>query len=74
MHILLGLSVALLAGLGLTRLVRLFKLPDVLFSVLIYDLIGPSLTRMALLKAGEIEESGAVSARGEKIHFRWRQR
>ena len=45
-----------------------------LFSVLIYELIGPSLTRMALVKAGEIEESGAVSARGEKIHFQWRQR
>ena len=45
-----------------------------LFSVLIYELVGPSLTRMALLKAGEIEESGAVSARGEKIHFHWRQR
>ena len=29
MQILLSLSVALLAGLGLTRLVRLFKLPDV---------------------------------------------
>ena len=45
-----------------------------LFSVLVYELIGPSLTRMALVKAGEIEESGAVSARGEKIHFHWRQR
>jgi Kef-type K+ transport system membrane component KefB len=45
-----------------------------LFSVLIYELVGPSLTRMALLKAGEIEESGAVSARGEKLHFHWRQK
>ncbi len=35
----------------------------VLFSVLIYELIGPSLTKMALLKAGEIKPEGAVSAR-----------
>ncbi len=45
-----------------------------LFSVLIYELVGPSLTREALKKAGEITEGGAVSARGEVIHFHWRQR
>jgi len=45
-----------------------------LFSVLIYELIGPSLTREALKKAGEIKEDGATSARGEIIHFHWRQR
>ena len=27
----------------------------ILLSVLIYELVGPSLTRMALIKAGEIE-------------------
>ena len=45
-----------------------------LFSVLVYELVGPYLTRVALLKAGEIHEEGATSARGEIIHFHWRQR
>lgn len=35
----------------------------VLFSVLIYELFGPFLTKIALLKAGEIKPEGAVSAR-----------
>lgn len=34
-----------------------------LFSVLIYELVGPFLTKVALLKAGEIQPEGAVSAR-----------
>jgi len=34
-----------------------------LFSVLIYELVGPYLTKISLLKAGEIEPEGAVSAR-----------
>ncbi len=36
-----------------------------LFAVLIYELVGPFLTKMALLKAGEINPDNAVSARGE---------
>ena len=39
-----------------------------LFSVLIYELIGPYLTKISLMKAGEIEPEGKVSARGEKVH------
>lgn len=39
-----------------------------LFSVLIYELVGPYLTKISLMKAGEIEPEGKVSARGEKIH------
>lgn len=35
----------------------------VLFSVLIYELIGPYLTKVSLTKAGEIQPEGAVSAR-----------
>jgi len=35
-----------------------------LFSVLIYELVGPYLTKIALLKAGEIEPEGKSSARG----------
>lgn len=34
-----------------------------LFSVLIYELVGPYLTKISLLKAGEIQPEGAVSAR-----------
>lgn len=37
----------------------------VLFSVLVYELVGPALTKMALTKAGEIIP-GARSARGKK--------
>ena len=36
-----------------------------LFSVLIYELVGPYLTKQALLKAGEIRPEGKVSARDE---------
>ena len=34
-----------------------------LFSVLIYELVGPFLTKVALTKAGEIDEGGITSAR-----------
>jgi len=34
-----------------------------LFSVLIYELVGPFLTKIALTKAGEIKPEGAISAR-----------
>ncbi len=34
-----------------------------LFAVLIYELVGPALTKISLLKAGEIDPEGAVSAR-----------
>jgi Kef-type K+ transport system membrane component KefB len=37
-----------------------------LFSVLIYELVGPYLTKIALQKAGEITEEGKISARGKK--------
>jgi len=40
----------------------------ILFSVLVYELIGPFLTKEALLKAGEIQPEGATSARG-KLHW-----
>ena len=36
-----------------------------LFSVLIYELVGPLLTKVALIHAGEIEPEGKVSAREE---------
>lgn len=37
-----------------------------LFSVLIYELVGPYLTKISLMKAGEIQPEGKVSARGQK--------
>ncbi len=36
-----------------------------LFSVLVYELIGPFLTKLSLLKAGEIKPEEKVSARGK---------
>ena len=36
-----------------------------LFAVLIYELIGPTLTKIALTKAGDIKPEGKVSAREE---------
>jgi NhaP-type Na+/H+ or K+/H+ antiporter len=36
-----------------------------LFAVLIYELFGPLLTKIALMKAGEIDPEGATSARHE---------
>ena len=44
----------------------------VLFSVLVYELVGPTLTKHSLLKAGEIKPEGRVSARTEnkpQSHF-----
>ena len=38
---------------------------SVLFSVLVYELIGPSLTKRSLLAAGEIKPEGKTSAREE---------
>ena len=39
-----------------------------LFSVLVYELVGPFLTKLALTKAGEIDPEGKRSARG-KAHL-----
>ncbi len=38
-----------------------------LFAVLIYELIGPTLTKIALTKAGDIKPEGRTSSRGERI-------
>lgn len=40
----------------------------ILFAVLIYELVGPYLTKEALIKAGDVEPEGKRSARGEKVH------
>ena len=38
-----------------------------LFAVLIYELVGPMMTKMALLKAGDINPEERVSARHEHV-------
>ena len=38
-----------------------------LFAVLIYEIVGPFLTKIALTKAGDIKADGRVSAREEHI-------
>jgi len=35
----------------------------VLFSVLVYELVGPALTKRSLMRAGEIKSEGKTSAR-----------
>ncbi len=40
-----------------------------LFAVLIYELVGPALTKIALTKAGDIKPEGKTSARGETAHL-----
>ena len=36
-----------------------------LFAVLVYELVGPMLTKISLLKAGEIKPEEKTSARGK---------
>ena len=38
-----------------------------LFAVLIYEIIGPFLTKIALTKSGDIKEEGKTSSRGEVL-------
>jgi hypothetical protein len=38
-----------------------------LFAVLIYEIVGPFLTKVALTKAGDINPEGKVSSRGKLI-------
>ena len=52
----MALTAASLPGGGLTRNV-------VLFAVLIYELVGPAMTKRSLLAAGEIRPEGRTSAR-----------
>ncbi len=40
-----------------------------LFAVLVYELVGPLLTKIALTKAGDIRPEGKTSARGDLSHL-----
>ena len=76
----LGITLLPQAGVALGMAITATALADgalvrnvVLFSVLIYELVGPALTKGALLRAGEIRPEGKTSARvtnTEKPGFR----
>ncbi len=66
----LGITLLPQAGVALGMAMTAANLQDgalvrnvVLFSVLIYELVGPSLTKRSLLAAGEIKPDGKTSAR-----------
>ena len=68
----LGITLLPQAGVALGMAAEAAQLSDghmvrnvVLFSVLVYELVGPTLTRMALMAAGEIRPEGRTSARVE---------
>ena len=66
----LGITLLPQAGGALGMALTAATLPDgalvrnvVLFAVLVYELVGPAMTRRALMKAGEIDPEGRTSAR-----------
>ena len=68
----LGITLLPQAGVALGMSLNALSLGDdgvlvrniILFSVLIYELVGPMLTKIALQKAGEIKPEGKKSSRG----------
>ena len=69
----LGITLLPQAGVALGMALTAATLPDgvlarnvVLFAVLIYELVGPSLTKRSLIKVGDIRPEGRTSAR--KVH------
>ena len=78
----LGITLLPQAGVALGMALTAAALPDgalvrnvVLFAVLVYELVGPTLSKRALLAVGEINPEGRISARkinsGEKRHWRF---
>ena len=68
----LGITLLPQAGVALGMAAQAAQLSDghmvrnvVLFSVLVYELVGPVLTKMSLSAAGEIKPEGRTSARVE---------
>ena len=66
----LGITLLPQAGVALGMALTAQNLTDgtmvrnvVLFSVLVYELVGPTLTKRALIAAGEIQPEGKTSAR-----------
>ena len=71
----LGITLLPQAGVALGMAIKAIELgPEgaivrniTLFSVLIYEIVGPFLTKVALTKAGDINEDGRKSARDEHL-------
>ena len=70
----LGITLLPQAGVALGMAITAQSLSDgavvrsvVLFSVLVYELVGPALTKRALLAAGEIDPEGQTSARKKNV-------
>jgi Kef-type K+ transport system membrane component KefB len=69
----LGITLLPQAGVALGMAIKAVELgPDgaivrniTLFAVLVYEIVGPFLTKVALTKAGDIKEEGKTSAREE---------
>ena len=71
----LGITLLPQAGVALGMAITAATLPDgvlarnvVLFAVLIYELVGPALTKRSLLAVGEINPEGRTSARKHNQH------
>ena len=71
----LGITLLPQAGVALGMAITAANLADgtlvrnvVRFSVLVYELVGPALTRRSLLAAGEIRPEGKTSARLENVN------
>lgn len=71
----LGITLLPQAGVALGMGLKAMELgPDgaivrniILFAVLIYELVGPFLTKVALTKAGDIKPEERISSRGEEV-------
>lgn len=71
----LGITLLPQAGVALGMAIKAIELGSdgaivrniTLFAVLIYEIVGPYLTKLALTKAGDIQAEGRVSAREEHI-------
>ena len=71
----LGITLLPQAGVALGMAIKAIELgPEgaivrniTLFAVLIYEIVGPFLTKVALTKAGDINEDGRKSARDEHL-------
>ena len=71
----LGVTLLPQAGVALGMALKSHELGEVgelianitLFAVLVYELVGPMLTKIALLKAGDIQPEGKTSARDEHM-------
>jgi hypothetical protein len=66
----LGITLLPQAGVALGMAIKAMALPDgdivsniTIFAVLVYEIVGPALTKMALLKAGDINPEERTSAR-----------